>query len=169
MSTYALYHDDQKCISCRSCQVQCKINKGLGIGPKPNQIVEVGPVNAGEKPKAHYVFLSCFHCEDPWCVPACPNKAIQKRAEDGIVFIDQNRCVGCRSCIMACPWSAPQWDAVKGKAVKCDFCIDRLQEGHKPACVTACPAGCLHFDLAENVPEDKRIRYAREIADSRAS
>lgn len=164
MSIYALYQDDHKCISCRSCQVQCKINKGLSVGPKPNQIIEVGPVKLNGKPKANYIFLSCFHCEDPWCVPACPNQAIKKRPGDGVVYIDQSRCAGCKSCIMACPWSAPQWDASRGKAVKCDFCLDRIDAGLKPACVTACPTNCLNFDLAENVPDDKRVRYARNVA-----
>ncbi|TYO94548.1 4Fe-4S dicluster domain-containing protein [Desulfallas thermosapovorans] len=163
MSAYAIFQDESRCISCRSCQVQCKINKGLSVGPKPNQIIEVGPVDRNGRPKANFVFLSCFHCADPWCVPACPNKAIQKRDIDGVIFINQNRCAGCKSCIMACPWSAPQWDGQKGKAVKCDLCLERIDAGLKPACVTACPTNALTFGPADNVPETKRIRFAREV------
>ncbi|SFR13905.1 4Fe-4S dicluster domain-containing protein [Desulfoscipio geothermicus] len=163
MSIYALFQDEKKCISCRSCQVQCKINKGLGTGPKPSQIIDVGPVKTDGTPKASYIFISCFHCADPWCVPACPNGAIQQRAEDGVVYIDHSRCAGCKSCIIACPWSAPQWDAQRGKAVKCDFCMDRIDAGMKPACATACPTGSLSFGLAENVPETKRVRYAHDL------
>ncbi len=163
MSHYYLFHDDKKCISCRACQVQCKINKGLGVGPKPNQIVEVGPVKYDGRPKATYVFMSCFHCEKPWCLAACPSGAIQKRSADGIIFIDQELCVGCKSCIIACPWSAPQWDITKGIAVKCDYCKDRIDEGLKPACVTACPTDCLIFDKADHIPDAKRLRYAKDI------
>lgn len=163
MSRYYLYQDDKKCVSCLACQVQCKINKGLSVGPKPGQVIEVGPVKIDGKPKATYMFMSCFHCEDPWCVPACPTGAMQKRSSDGVVFIDQGKCVGCKSCIMACPWGAPQWDAQKGVAVKCDYCIDRIDAGLEPACVTACITDCLSFGPAENMPDIKRVRYAKKI------
>ncbi len=161
MSKYYLYQDEKRCISCRSCEVQCKVNKGLGVGPKPNKVVVVGPVVRNGQPRATYVFTACFHCEDPWCVAACPTGAVQKRARDGIVFIDQELCVGCKSCIMACPWGAPQWDEEKGVAVKCDYCMDRIDAGLKPACVTACPTSSLLFGLAARMPDIKRVRYAR--------
>lgn len=169
MSKYFLAQDNKKCISCRACQVQCKVNKGLYVGPKPSQVIDVGPVNGGGMPKANYVFMSCFHCEDPWCVAACPNGAMQKRPEDGIVFIDQDLCAGCKSCIVACPWGAPQWDAQKGKVVKCDYCKTRVDAGLKPACVGACPTGSLEFDLADQVPNTRRDRFAREISQSRGN
>lgn len=163
MSSYYLFHDDRKCISCRACQVQCKVNKGLGVGPKTNQIIEVGPEKVDGRPRAAYVFMSCFHCEKPWCLAACPSGAIQKRSSDGIIFIDPELCVGCKSCVIACPWSAPQWDLKKGIAVKCDYCKDRVDAGMKPACVTACPTDCLIFDTADHIPDAKRVRFARDI------
>lgn len=163
MSKYYLYQDDKKCISCRACQVQCKVNKGLDVGPKPNQIIEISPKKTEGRPKATHVFMSCFHCEEPWCVPACPAGAIQKRSSDGIVFIDQESCVGCKSCIMACPWGAPQWDDKKGVAVKCDYCKDRIDAGLEPACVTACITDCLSFGPARHLPDTKRLRFVREI------
>lgn len=163
MSRYYLYQDEKKCISCRACQVQCKVNKGLSVGPKPNQVVEVGPVKIDGKPKATYTFMSCFHCEDPWCIPACPTGAMQKRSSDGVIFINQEECVGCKSCIMACPWGAPQWDVEKDVAVKCDYCMDRIDAGLKPACVTACPTDCLSFGSAEHMPDIKRVRYAKDV------
>ncbi|MGB9825372.1 MAG: 4Fe-4S dicluster domain-containing protein, partial [Desulfofundulus sp.] len=149
MSKYYLYQDESKCISCRSCEVQCKVNKGLfEVGPKPNQVVAAGEIRINGEPS----FIACFHCEEPWCIPVCSTGAIQKRAIDGIVFIDQELCVGCKSCIMACPWGAPQWDARKGRAVKCDYCKDRIDAGLKPACVAACPTGSLIFGPAGDVP-----------------
>lgn len=163
MSSYLLFHDGNKCIACRSCQVQCKINKGLDVGPKPSQIVEVGPVRTDGRPRAAYVFMSCFHCEKPWCLAACPCGAMRKRPEDGIIYIHPEQCVGCKNCIIACPWGAPQWDPQKGIAVKCDYCKDRIDAGLKPACVTACPTGCLTFGPAEQTPDVKRVRYANEV------
>jgi Fe-S-cluster-containing dehydrogenase component len=108
--------------------------------------------------------MPCFHCENPWCVAACPTGAMQKRPSDGIVSVDESLCVGCKTCMSACPWGAPQWNAEKGKVVKCDFCKDRVDAGLKPACVTLCTTHCLHFDRAEEVPPIRRERYAKAMA-----
>ncbi len=168
MSNYSLFQDEKKCISCRSCEVQCKINKGLATGPRPGKIITAGPVTRNGRVMAKYVFTTCRHCEDPFCVQACPVGAVQKRPSDGIVFIDQELCVGCQSCIMACPWGAPQWDEEKGVVVKCDYCKDRLDAGLEPACVTACPTGSLIFISTENIPSIKRERIIRRRMNGRA-
>ena len=76
-----------------------------------------------------FVFMPCYHCEDPWCVRACPTGAMQKREKDGIVFVESPLCVGCKSCIAACPWGVPQWDPATNKVVKCDYCKDRIDVG----------------------------------------
>ena len=132
MSRYYLSQDTKKCIGCHSCEVACKSNKDLPVGPKLCEIITVGPVFVGGLPKAGYTFMPCFHCEDPWCVAACPTGAMQKRDKDGIVFVDPALCVGCKTCMSACPWGAPQWNPETGKAVKCDFCMDRLDKGLEP-------------------------------------
>ena len=159
MSKYYLFQDPKKCIGCNTCTIQCKSHKRLPIGPKISQIIQVGPKMVGGLPRATYVFMPCFHCEDPWCVAACPTGAMQKRAKDGIVFIDHSLCVGCKACITACPWGAPQWNPETGKAVKCDYCMDRVDHGLKPACVTVCTTHCLEF--GENVDEIVSVRKRR--------
>lgn len=164
MSQYYLFQDTQKCISCHSCEVKCKINKSLPLGPRLCQVISVGPKYVGDLPRATYVFMSCFHCQNPWCVAACPTGAMQKRARDGIVFVDHELCVGCKTCIAACPWGAPQWDPEIGKVVKCDYCMDRIDQGLRPACVTACTTQCLHFGQAEQIPQVRRERHARQVA-----
>lgn len=165
MSKYILFQDTKNCIGCHACAIQCKSNKSLPEGPKPCQIVAVGPKLVSGKPKGAYVFMPCFHCEHPWCVAACPTGAMQQRPEDGIVFVDQTTCVGCKTCISACPWGAPQWNPETGTVVKCDYCKDRLDEGLKPACVTICVTQCLHFDDATNIPQIRRVRHAMKIAE----
>lgn len=164
MSDYYLSQDTKKCIGCQSCEIQCKANKGLPTGPRICQIVTVGPKMIGGQPRAAYVFMPCFHCENPWCVDACPTGAMVRRAKDGIVYVDAARCVGCKSCITACPWGAPQWNPETGKVVKCDYCMDRVDAGLKPACVTICTSHCLEFDRADNLPQTKRDRHARAVA-----
>jgi Fe-S-cluster-containing dehydrogenase component len=89
---------------------------------------------------------------------------MQRRPKDGIVFVDQALCIGCKSCMIACPWGAPQWNPGTGKVVKCDYCMDRLDEGLLPACVNNCTTRCLHFGKVEDVPPLKRERFARQMA-----
>jgi Fe-S-cluster-containing dehydrogenase component len=164
MSDYYLFQDLKKCIGCRACEIQCKANKGLGPGPKICQVVTVGPKLVGEAPRAAYIFMPCFHCHQPWCAAACPTGAMQVRGRDGLVFVDQSLCVGCKTCMSACPWGAPQWQAEVGKVVKCDYCLDRVDAGLKPACVTVCPTGCLTLEKPDNLPQVRRRRYAEAMA-----
>jgi Fe-S-cluster-containing dehydrogenase component len=164
MSQYYLFQDAKKCIGCHACEVQCKVNKAASMGPRICQVITVGPKMINGSPRAAYTFMPCFHCQNPWCVAACPTGAMQIRGEDGIVFVDQKLCVGCKTCISACPWGAPQWDATTGKVIKCDYCMDRLDRGEKPACVTVCPTGCLHFDPPSEIPAVRRTRYAEAMA-----
>jgi Fe-S-cluster-containing dehydrogenase component len=89
---------------------------------------------------------------------------MQKREKDGIVFVENSLCVGCKSCMSACPWGTPQWNAETRKVVKCDFCKDRVDAGLKPACATICTTHCLHFGKPEEIPPVKRERYAKAMA-----
>ena len=114
-------------------------------------------------PRTRFVYMPCFHCEEAWCIKACPTGAMQRREKDGIVFVESSLCVGCKSCIAACPWGTPQWDPVTHKVVKCDYCKDRLDDGLQPACVTKCVTGCLSFGVATEVSDPRRERYARMI------
>ncbi len=164
MSQYYLIQDQKRCIGCQSCEVHCKTKQGLPRGPRPGQIMPVGPAMVGSVPREAFVFMPCFHCEDPWCVSVCPTGAMRKRPQDGIVYVDQTLCVGCKSCITACPWGAPQWQPEWGKVVKCDYCKDRVDQGLEPACVTKCVTHCLHFGRAEQLDTSRRERFARTLA-----
>ncbi|MDJ0782326.1 MAG: 4Fe-4S dicluster domain-containing protein [Desulfosarcinaceae bacterium] len=163
MSHYYLFQDTRKCIGCQTCEVQCKANKKLPAGPKLCQIIEVGPKLINGQPKAAHVFMPCYHCENPWCVAACPTGAMQQRPKDGIVFVDDNLCVGCKTCVSACPWGAPQWNPDTGKVVKCDYCMDRIDRGLNPACVTTCTTQCLKFGPVEEMTQIRRERHAVAI------
>ncbi len=166
MSQYHIFQDTKRCINCRACEVQCKVNKQLPPGPKPTRVITVGPKMVRNLPRASYIFMPCFHCAKPWCVAACPTGAMQKRSEDGIVFVDQEACVGCKACIRACPWGAPQWSKETRKVVKCDYCMDRIDQGLKPACVTICMTKALSFgDDVTSLTAIRRERYARAVAE----
>ncbi len=102
-------------------------------------------------PTRWFVSMGCFHCDQPACLAACPVEgAIIKRYEDGIVLIDQDKCIGCRRCEFACPYGAPQMNFETSKVEKCTLCVHRIDAGLEPACVTACPGLALQFgDMAE--------------------
>jgi Fe-S-cluster-containing dehydrogenase component len=159
MSQYVLFQDIDRCIGCYSCEVHCKANKDLPDGPRLCRIFQVGPRRVSKVPRIAFPFIACFHCEKPWCVPVCPTGAIQKRPEDGIVFIDDAKCIGCRQCMYACPWGVPQWNPESCQVVKCDLCKDRLDQGLLPACVTKCITGCLYLDKKEDMPEERRLQH----------
>lgn len=98
---------------------------------------------------AYSVSFACMHCETAVCKEVCPASAITKR-EDGVVLIDQDKCIGCRYCQWACPYGAPQFNEEAGVMTKCTFCEDLLAQGQNPACVDACVMRCLDFgDLEE--------------------
>ena len=150
MNKYMIYLNTRRCIGCLGCEVHCKTNKNLPIGPILCEIKYLPLKSIKGVPKTEFSFRSCYHCEDPFCVPICPTSAMIKR-DDGIVYIDQEKCIGCMSCAGACPWTIPQRNPETNKAVKCDYCMDRVDIGLKPACVTKCTTRALKFVTLEIV------------------
>lgn len=170
--------DLNRCMGCRACQVACKAwndNPGevtlcLGCYDNPPSlsadtwsIIQFDEQEEGGR--LHWVFTKrqCMHCEHASCVSACPVSALQK-LENGAVVYDGKRCIGCRYCMMACPFRVPkfEWDTPLPFIRKCTFCADRQAEGLEPACVKACPTDALTFgERAELVAEAHRRIAAR--------
>lgn len=137
------YYDQTRCTGCETCVVACKDWNDVPAGPA--NWMRGSAIEKGKYPNLFVAFLitPCYHCAQPACVPACPVGAISKRAEDGIVLVDGEACLGqddCGMCAEACPYRAPQFGAEENaKMQKCNFCVDRWAEGKKPICVDACP------------------------------
>jgi len=144
MNTYLITLNSKRCIGCHACEIHCKTNKGLPPGPILCEISHPPLRSVGGVPKTEFQFRSCRHCTDPQCLPVCPTGAMQKRA-DGIVFVGQESCIGCMACQKGCPWGIPQLNPASGKAIKCDYCLERLDRGLKPACVSKCTTHALQF------------------------
>jgi anaerobic dimethyl sulfoxide reductase subunit B (iron-sulfur subunit) len=143
----AFYFDQTRCTGCFTCTVACKDWHDIPAGPASwRRVKEIGK---GRFPNVFVAYLlhGCWHCANPSCVSVCPVSAISKRAEDGIVLIDRDACLGrdnCDLCLKACPYEAPQFGVEpNAKMQKCNFCTDRLAEGKKPICVDACPMRAL--------------------------
>ena len=145
MASYMIKFDKKRCIVCDACLVHCKVKNKVPEGLSLNRLIAEGPIpDEDGKPTAKIKYQNCRHCKKPQCVPACPNGALYKR-EDGLVLVDLDKCDGCQSCIEACPWSVPVFNQATGKIMKCDFCVDRIEAGEEPACVTGCTAKALTF------------------------
>ena len=181
----AVLYDANKCIGCRGCQAACKQwNENDEIIPEPPYTWDK-TVNRGsyENPpqlsartwtkirfteldfngKFHWVFtkLQCMHCEHPACAAACPVGALQKTPGGPVVY-DDTKCIGCRYCMVACPFGIPtfEWDKPLPWIRKCTFCADRLGEGLEPACVKSCPPGALKLGEREELIIEARKRIA---------
>lgn len=141
------YFDQTRCTGCFACAVACKDWHDIPAGPaKWRRVTELVE---GKFPDLFVAYLSasCYHCAEPACVNACPQGAITKRAKDGIVVVDQSKCLGkgqCDLCYQACPYGAPQYGAEPGaKMQMCNLCFDRIEDGKKPICVASCPLRAL--------------------------
>lgn len=138
-----LWVDLEYCTGCMTCTNACKAENNTELGVDWNRVIFV---EAGDYPDSKYYFvpMPCMHCGKPPCQAACPVNAISKRDSDGIVLIDDDKCIGCRYCIWACPFGAPQFNAMKRVTEKCTLCAHRTTDanedltGYRPSCVTNC-------------------------------
>ncbi len=152
MTKYAFVIDQRKCIGCHACTVACKAEHDVPIGVYRTWVKYI---EKGEFPNSRRYFLvnRCNHCDDAPCVAICPTKALYKR-RDGIVDFDSSRCIGCKSCMQACPYDALYIDPYSHTAAKCNYCAHRTEVGLEPACVVVCPehaiiAGDMHNPNSE--------------------
>jgi len=140
------------CIGCHACEAACSEKNDL---PPHLSFRSVGYVEGGTYPNftRMNISMACNHCDDPVCLKGCPTNAYTKHAEYGAVLQDPDTCFGCGYCTWVCPYNAPQLDPVEGQVQKCNMCVDRLEVGLKPACVSACVGNALDFGVIENIPE----------------
>jgi len=169
MGDYIITTNPERCIACHSCEVACKSENKVPLEATLGKIVVLGPKMVDSVPRMTSVFVPCFHCEKAWCMDACPTEAIRRREKDGLIHIVEDLCVGCKACILACPWHIPQWDSEAGKVVKCDLCMDRIDEGGEPACVAACPTNALQFGRPEALSNTTREAYAQGLLERNLS
>ncbi|HHI92355.1 MAG TPA: aspartate carbamoyltransferase [Gammaproteobacteria bacterium] len=142
------------CIACHACEAACSEKND---NPAHLAFRSVGYVEGGTYPayQRMNISMACNHCDNPVCLKGCPTRAYTKFAEYGAVLQDPDICFGCGYCTWVCPYNAPQLDPVKGQVSKCNMCVDRLEAGLKPACVSACLGGALEFGVIENTPENR--------------
>lgn len=166
--------DVTKCIGCGSCIVACKMWNGLEyrkdetttgkdakLAAESWTVVSKVETKKGQENVWRFVKQQCLHCEEPACASACFSKAIQK-TKNGPVLYDSNLCVGCRYCMLACPFNIPkyEWDKVFPHVRKCQMCASRVIKGDSPACVGVCPAGALTFGEHKDLLEQAKLKIS---------
>lgn len=167
--------DLEQCVGCDNCTTACKLDNETGTGIRWGRVVEE---ESGEFPHVRKIYLPllCMHCENAECAKVCPTRATYKD-ERGLVLIDYEKCMGCKYCMVACPYQARYFnealapppgvpvmgdgDSRKGAVEKCDFCHDRLTAGQQPRCVEACPYDARFFGDRDN-PDDPVAKLLRE-------
>lgn len=156
---YGFYFDTDRCIQCRTCEVACQALHNIEPGAKWQRVIQTW---SGEFPdvKTIYFSLACMHCGQPACAEVCPTGAISKRAEDGIVVVDKDKCNGCQACLAACPFDVLRFGG-DGTMQKCDFCLGL---GGEPVCVAHCPTGALQYGDMESLPELPAGKVAERLS-----
>jgi Fe-S-cluster-containing dehydrogenase component len=173
--------DMDTCVGCQACVVACKQWNSSGtLGPltdyhayadDPGGVAfnRVRSYEVGRYPHSETVNMpmSCLHCDTAECVTVCPTGASYKREEDGIVLVDQDKCMGCNLCAWACPYGARELDEASGVMKKCTLCVDRIydeslaEDERQPACVLTCPTHARFFGDFDD-PDSKVSRLVRE-------
>ena len=175
---FAVLVDVTKCTGCNMCVEACINKNNLDIdksyfdfvtsrdGLSSDRFLTIKKTDAG-----HFTRLSCMHCLEPACVSACLVGGISK-SEEGPVIYDPDKCIGCRYCMLACPFHIPQyeWDSVRPFMKKCDLCYDRIKENKLPACIEACPRKAIIFgerkkliELAHSTINKNKGKYLEHV------
>ena len=143
---YAFEVDLDSCTGCKACVSACNHMNGLDDGESWRSVgLLVG--SRDDQPFQQAVTTGCHHCEEPACLSGCPVNAYEKNAETGIVHHLDDQCIGCRYCILMCPYEVPKFSDRLGIVRKCDMCSGRLAAGEAPACAQACPNGAIRITV----------------------
>jgi len=155
----------EKCLGCRSCEIACALahsqseilEEAIKESPRPQKRVTVEPVGESGVP------IQCRHCEDAPCIIICPTQAIHRQQDEGPVLIEQDLCIGCKFCLMVCPFGVIDMSGDGKAVIKCDLCIERTSAGKDPACVEACPTKALKLADEKELAASRRRHTAREM------
>jgi DMSO reductase iron-sulfur subunit len=156
--------DLNRCTGCHACETACQIANGVSGELRWRRVRTFNELHVHGVEVSH-LSLACNHCASAPCMDGCPARAVYRDEATGAVLIDPEACIGCRYCAWACPYGAPRFDEGRGVMVKCDFCVERLRAGRRPACVSSCPTGALDWG---SLPAERLVHAAPGMAEAAA-
>ena len=161
---YIFDFDGSRCINCGACAVACMDQNDIfpEQGDKPFRTCMTVENGHGISVKMSYLSIGCMHCANAPCVQGCPTGCLYKDKETGLTLYDNNLCIGCHSCSMACPFAIPSFNQ-KGIMVKCDGCVERIKAGMEPACVRVCPFDAIKLYTDEEYEKIKREKMSGHL------
>jgi carbon-monoxide dehydrogenase iron sulfur subunit len=158
----------ERCLGCKSCEIACAVAHSCA-----GELMAL--IRSGEKPKSRVIVeaygqkavpIHCNHCEEAVCVLVCPTGAVYRKSKADPVLVDGARCIGCRMCVQACPFGVIAMNPEGKGVLKCDLCVERLNQGKEPACVVSCPTKALVFGDEKKAGRAKRQRAAAQMAEA---
>jgi len=159
--------DKDRCLGCKSCVIECAM-----AHTEAGTLVEALESETPPQPRLYVEAVAgiampvqCQHCEDAPCLAACPTGAIHRTSDDGPVLLDPERCIGCKFCLLVCPFGVIDLSRDGGVMVKCDLCIERTENGKAPACVAGCPTKAIQFVELDDYLRRQRRQAARRAAE----
>jgi Fe-S-cluster-containing dehydrogenase component len=163
-----LVADPEKCYGCLTCVLQCAFHKSGLTSRSPLSAETLNQARLDvESVRRLAVPVVCQHCEDAPCAEVCPTRAIGRRGLDGPVELSGDKCIGCRACVLACPFGMVWMNPAGKVAQKCDLCVDRTAAGLLPVCVVSCPGGALSMRPVDDLREDALKRHAESALRAR--
>ena len=160
---YGFVIDQDRCIGCHACTVACKDEHKVPVGVFRTWVKYIEKGSFPDTSR-HFGVMRCNHCEQAPCIEICPTSALFKR-DNGIVDFDNSRCIGCKSCMQACPYDALYIDPETSTAAKCNFCAHRVEANLEPACVVVCPTQAIMTgDLDDPQSHVSRIVATQKVA-----
>ena len=157
-----------KCVACRTCELECavshskskKLYTAIFEEPPPRKRIFVEKAGETNFP------IQCRHCEDPPCKKVCPTDAFSKPSKNDPVLIDNDKCIGCKYCLIACPFGVITYQNNEEKIIKCDLCTN-LEDNNPPTCVKSCPTNALEYIPSNELAKKKRGEFMVEFVDNR--
>lgn len=162
----AIVVDLDRCSGCFSCEVACKSENNIALGSYYNKVITVGPFGDFPRLQQYFLPVHCQQCENAPCVHVCPTGASYRDETTGVILVDKSKCIGCKYCMMACPYGVRSWNVDERVVEKCTLCGQLTANGELPTCVHNCPGGARFYGDLDDPDSD--VSKALAAADSDA-
>lgn len=162
MSAFCLVVDLDRCIGCHACEIACKNENDIALGEYWNRVVQVGPFGEFPDLEQYWLPVQCQQCVDAPCVGVCPTGASYRSDDTGIVLVNDEICIGCKYCMMACPYGVRTFNTTSGTVEKCTLCGQLTSVGEQPACVSSCCADARFYGDLDD-PDSDVSKYVASV------